>query len=62
MIRQLKTLGKSQSADEMPLKASHVIDNLIITYQRKSLAAERSEKVYCCVICSQLLQNTGCLA
>ena len=45
MIRQLKTLGKNQSADDMPFKASHVIDNLISAYQKKSLAAEKSEKV-----------------
>ena len=45
MIRQLKTVEKGQAASELTVKASHVIDNLISAYQRKALAAEKSEKV-----------------
>lgn len=51
MIRQLKN-EKGQVASEMTIKASHVIDNLISAYQKKALAAERSEKV-----CSYQLPN-----
>lgn len=45
MIRQLKNYGTGPAASEQSIKASHVIDSLISAYQRKSLAAERSEKV-----------------
>ena len=45
MSRQLKTIEKGQAASELTVKASHVIENLISAYQRKSLAAEKSDKV-----------------
>ena len=45
MIRQLKTIEKGQAANDLTVKASHIIEDLVSAYQRKSLAAERSEKV-----------------
>ena len=63
MIKQLKPIGKGQQVSEMSRKASDVIENLIKAYQKKLIAAEKSEKVRsraflsCCAWC---LLQTSC--
>lgn len=45
MIKQLKTIKDSEGANQIPDRASNVIERLVTAYNRKCDDATRSEKV-----------------